>query len=446
MAIGWAAFAMLGSWYPFGYRSGTLEEAWLIWRASGGLGLQGRSDLAINLLLGIPTGFFGTLALMNPPLEARDTDGRGQRWNDSVWFGLMAMVLVVSFVAGWAVLVELGQHWFGHRVPSRADTTAQTLGGVLGVAVAWFGGGWFCQRAASLFGRQSRQTPLDALLDLYAAGYACWMLMPFVPVSPSQLAQKWRSGSIQLSPFSTWSSNPWQAAYTLAVTVATALPIGFAIASRLRRMSGQIHLATAAVTAAFAVVLLEICQIFIETRTAALDDAIWSAVGAASGALALGLLSQTGLRSQRASWGTMPVLAMSTILYAMVYTLVAWAPFDFVETSAELHQKLQQFSFQSYRSWLAGDDMGHASNLLRSLFWSAPLGGLAGMTAGASKTKRGLFLPIALFFCGAVCLAAEGGQVMSRQHDPTVIGFATRWFGCVIGILLARLIARPRQQ
>lgn len=398
LAVIWAAFMMLGSWYPFEYTPASLQDAWDVWRVSGGWVKQGRSDLAVNLLLGLPLGFFGCLALLP----------QGKTW--SLW-RLAAPMFVLLFVAFWAIVVELGQRFFGYRVPSQADTAAQLLGGFLGATIAWFGGAWISHRVATLVSQNPERSTMSALLDLYVAGYIFWMLMPFLPVSPSELAMKWRSGNIQLSPLATWLSDPYRAAYTWAVALVTAIPVGMAVAFHWRNHAPKVHPATAALVAALGVILLEFAQVFVQTRTAALDDAIGSAIGAVLGAWAFIAFVSNAKEGTLAGSNTGPLLAASAVLFAIAYVLVAWAPFDFADTSGEIRERLKLFRTQSFRSWLMGDDMGHASNLIRSILWSAPLGGLAGMAIQASGRKNGCFWLVAAVFCVLVCCAAEGSTL-----------------------------------
>lgn len=445
IAMGWAAFMLLGSWYPFHYRAGMLRDAWSAWSSGGALQSQATTDLAVNVLLGIPLAFFGTLALLSPhdrAVSAAKDASRSRRLprgGDLGWsfaYGLAVVGLVVVCVSVWALLGELGQHWFGYRVPSRADTLAQSLGGMLGAVVAWCGGAWFCDRVATVLGWQGHRSPLAALLDLYVAGYIGWMLMPFVPVSPTQLAAKWRSGSIQFSPVADWQSNPWQAGYTMAVSMATALPLGCWIAWRSRGRVAQRRFVRVALAAAFIVVMLEVCQIFVATRTMALDDAIWSAVGAIAGVWTY----KWGLPSRATRhwmyWLTAPRLVISTILFLMVYILVAWAPFEFVDSSADLQQRLRRFA--SVGAWLAGNDMLQASSLIRSLFWSAPLGALAAMAARASGSSKVSVWTAAAIFCAIVCSATEFGQIASRAHTPSLVDLATRLVGSLGGLAIFR--------
>ncbi len=87
---------------------------------------------------------------------------------------MILAAIVVAFVFFWGTLVELGQFWFGGRVPSFSDTIAQTIGGILGVVACLIGGNWFLSRVgAFVFHRREEQTASIAL-ELYLAGYAAW--------------------------------------------------------------------------------------------------------------------------------------------------------------------------------------------------------------------------------------------------------------------------------
>ncbi len=211
--------------------------------------------------------------------------------------------------------------------------------------------------------------------------------MPFIPaVSPSELIWKWRAGLVSLSLVEPWRSNPSLAAYTALVASVTAVPIGWLLVDRLGGAFDRLRFVTAALASAFLVVLLECLQVFIETRVFAADDALWSAAGALIGAMAgawlIHRISVTGPILTPLTWT--PILTMVFFLFCMFYLAVSWAPFDIVTSKAELLSRLDAFR-SSQASVFSGDDLFRASNLLRSLLWSMPLGFLAGLAAQHSR-------------------------------------------------------------
>ncbi|TWU44354.1 VanZ like family protein [Novipirellula aureliae] len=446
LAFAWAALMVLGSWYPFDLKTGSLAEAWADWSHVTDWSQQSRSDLAINMMLGIPLGFLLVLVGGASPL-APSQSPRYHRNSISV-------IIAVCLVAAVSLFVELGQHWYGRRVPSRNDTISQLLGGLVGGLLAYGGGSWFSSRVARFWSGRSHQSPFKALLDLYVAGYLLWAWMPFIPaVSPSELKAKWRSGMIQLSPFENWHTDTWQSLYTAAVTIATALPIGVWFAywsgtdGRNPPQRTRVHWIQSAMFAVGGVVCLEACQAFIETRTAAVDDAIGSAVGAGVGACWAGRMWSSDSPFPLRSWATAPVLLIVAILYSLGYLLVSWAPFDFADSGLEMKQRFDQFRSIAMTNWFSGNDMAMASNLLRSLWFSMLLGSLAGMSAAfaaPSRLKRITVLRwlAAVVFCVSVCLLAEGGQIFERSRSPSLIELAVRIVGVAIGMAIAIAIAR----
>ncbi len=439
--VAWAGFVAIGSWYPFDFHSATLAGAWSEWWNSGDWGDLSKTDLAVNLLLSIPFGFFGTLAMQPSRPSAEQKPSRFKAAHSGIGRLLSAVVVVVA-VAGWGVLVELGQHWLGGRVVSRADSAAQAFGGAIGAAGACWGGAWVSSRVASVAGRQTRRSRFGALLDLYVAGYVVWMWMPFIPaISPSELAARWRSGEFGLTIFSDWQSQPLQVLYSLGVSAATACPLGLWLAARLNGPANRLQRATAAALAALVVVLLEISQFFIETRTTALDDAVGSAVGAAAAAWTSNWLLR-GVPIVRAqSFGAAPLLAVGTLLYAMLYVLEAWAPFDFVDSSQALRNRLEELGPHALVGLLDGNNWTHLSSLMRLLFWSAPLGALAVLTA-ASCRANWFGWGVATVVCSGVCLVAEAGQIMSLTRYPSLPDLVTRLIGCLAGAWLCLRIYR----
>src|SRR6056297_2407521 len=63
----WATLLVLGSWYPFRFEVSSFERALAEWWRGVRLIGQSRSDLAINVIAGIPLGFCAGLLMFNRP-------------------------------------------------------------------------------------------------------------------------------------------------------------------------------------------------------------------------------------------------------------------------------------------------------------------------------------------------------------------------------------------
>ncbi len=138
LVCGWALFLLLGSWYPFQYRSGEWNHALSVWLWIGANFRPSATDLAINVIIGIPLGLFGGLAVF-------------ETWRH-VWSRLLACVLVLVGASLWASFIELGQYWFAGRVPSLTDTLAQVTGAFIRPRLGRNGCWFFPQSADSDLG------------------------------------------------------------------------------------------------------------------------------------------------------------------------------------------------------------------------------------------------------------------------------------------------------
>ncbi|MCC9601468.1 hypothetical protein LOC67_13005, partial [Stieleria sp. JC731] len=224
LLIAWATLLLLGSWYPFEYQEATFrgacEQWWRGWRLAG----QSRSDLAINVVAGVPLGFCSGL-LIRVWSTRKSKLGFAECSS-----GLLALSLIALYAFG----VEIGQAWFSHRVPSSLDTFAQ-IAGASGAMIVSLSLGEFLLIRISSTGLANVSSRSMALLDLYFFGYVIWMWMPFIPaLSPSELKQKWLHGVTGLG-LQQWSRDPWVALYQAGVAMATAIPIG----AWWRRMSSR---------------------------------------------------------------------------------------------------------------------------------------------------------------------------------------------------------------
>jgi VanZ family protein/O-antigen ligase len=437
--MGWAMLTMLGSWYPFDYRQGSLLTAWGQFLDSVEAGAP-KSDLAVNLMLGIPLGFLGYLAI-----NAGTRMQASERKNAQLLLAALVPLCVLGAVALNGLFVELGQHWFGNRVLSIYDTLAQTAGGAIGLAISVAFGHWISQRLYWLMQHNLAHSPLRALLDLYLLGFVIWMLIPFIPsVSPSELKAKWNSGMVDLSLFSEWQSNWWQAAYTASIASITALPIGVWFAHRnFWGFCGSRGL-DAAIGSCCLISLLEISQIFIETRTASVSDVLWSCIGACIGVVVFfyAIANESGKSKLGLRLSPFLLVAVS-LIYAASYLAIAWAPFDWVSSAEIAAERIRTIKESLFTGLFTGNDMLGASNLIRTICFSIPLGVLFTLpTINVDRSFRAIALAVSCFLTILFCVLAEFGQIFSNLHNPGILDEITRVLGGMIGVGLGISVNR----
>lgn len=159
LAMAWLLLLMYGSLHPFtGWRDtgisplAFLEGGWpRYWTAF---------DLAINVALYLPLGFFATLAMCRLP-------GR-----------YTGAVLAVLIAAGVSFGLETVQTWLPARVPSNLDLACNSLGGLLGAITGQLTGPRLINRLIALEHRLIAPVP-HAELGLTLLGL--WLLIQFSP-------------------------------------------------------------------------------------------------------------------------------------------------------------------------------------------------------------------------------------------------------------------------
>src|SRR5512145_3355424 len=156
LALAWCGLVIYGSLHPFtGWRdSGVSPFAFV---EGGWPRYWTFFDLAANVAVYLPLGFFLTLALRGLP-------GR-----------FTAPILAVLLAGGVSFGLETVQTWLPSRVPSNVDLVCNTLGGLLGAIWAQWVGPRIFARIAAL--EQQLIAPVrHAELGLTLLGL--WLLVP----------------------------------------------------------------------------------------------------------------------------------------------------------------------------------------------------------------------------------------------------------------------------
>ena len=159
LAVAWLALLIYGSLHPFtGWRDtgisplAFLEGGWpRYWTAF---------DLAINVVLYLPLGFFATLAMSRLP----------GRYTGAVLAALLA--------AGVSFGLESAQTWLPARVPSNLDLACNSLGGLLGAVGGQLAGRRLINRLIALEHLLIAPVP-HAEFGLTLLGL--WLLIQFSP-------------------------------------------------------------------------------------------------------------------------------------------------------------------------------------------------------------------------------------------------------------------------
>jgi VanZ family protein len=276
LAVAFAAFATWGSFFPFNFRAVTaataLRQFLLPWRH--GATTWSMSDLASNVMLFMPIGFFTTAAIES--WFARSTP----RWSAAV--ATMAMAIPFS------IALELTQAFLPYRTPSVVDVMAEALGVVAGMVIwlEWYNA--FNTALADMLSALERASTARRLLLLYCAAFAIVWLFPLdFTIRPHEIADKYLHQRLLL-PF-----QPSPDATTrmgLLMALLAGIPLGGAAVLGGGAPGDRRPLAKSLVIASSMLLLLETAQVTVFSRTtdatAILALAIGTAVGAVAGYLA----------------------------------------------------------------------------------------------------------------------------------------------------------------
>lgn len=340
--LAWCAFIAYGSLLPFVFRAPPPEGAlsafmhmpWLQ------IGLGGRLDWLANLLLYIPAGFLGTLALSGEwPSNA---DRRpGPRF-------LAAAVAALLLGVVLALVIEFAQIYISPRTVSQNDVAAEAAGALLGcVGALGFGKfvvGLLAHTAAG--GAAGR----SAWLRIYLLAYLALSFFPFdLSTADAVFELKLRSGHAGWLWAPYQHARPATAALKLGLEAALTAPFGLALAARSRPTSWQ----RAALWGFALGAAIEFVQLFLLSATSQGASAASRAVGMAGGAW---LAPRMATVSPLLTTGRLRIAAGLLALpwLAIVAYLAGWGRTGFAPTGwAEQAQAVRFFPF--YYHYFAGE-------------------------------------------------------------------------------------------
>lgn len=269
----WCLFIVYGSLLPFELRPAPAEGAFVAFMHMPWLqiGLGGRLDWLANLLLYVPAGFLGTLALRRwvAPFDQPRSAARS----------LLSAVIALLLSAVLAVAVEFTQMFVAPRTVSLNDVAAEWVGAAIGCTAALM----FGNAAMRLLARASAGGPAmrSAWLSLYLLGYLALSFFPFdISTASAVYAQKLASGHADWwwAPYQ--QSRPATAVLKLMLEALLTIPFGVALAATPRRLSWQ----RAGLWGLVLGAAIEIVQLFLLSATSQGASVVSRAMGMAAGA------------------------------------------------------------------------------------------------------------------------------------------------------------------
>ncbi len=395
LAVGSAAFTLLGSLVPFEFHARPLGEAIssFSWAMTNRAVVQSRSDGIANVLLGVPLGFalLGYLSIDRPVPRSR-----------VLLLGLAVLAACVAFAAA----VEFVQLFVPARTCAGSDVLAQGLGSIIGMA------GWLA------FGQRLANDVRNAGAGSGAAGrflVAYILLLGFVQalpldlsLSPYQAYYKYRDGSVLLIPFQEFRTpskeERWARAASLVKLAGLYLPVGLLAAGLPGRFWAPENWVRVLLAALALAVCLELGQVLVKGRTTSATDAL---VGAA--AAFFGWLFAHVRAGRNLSFGD--VIGLGS-WWLLALGVVSWQPFAFA-------QPVRPFD------WIPGMPLEGRNPLvaLEEMLTKVVLFGLGGAMVVSLRepgptSPRGL--AVVGFFGLAVSAVFEAGQRLMPDHTPCI--------------------------
>jgi glycopeptide antibiotics resistance protein len=270
-AIGAAAavaFAVWGSLFPFVVfptaPAAALHAFVGAW--GGGPATWSISDFVSNVLLFVPIGLLGAAAVQSRGVSAR---------------GAIVSVLLGTTLLSMAV--ELTQAWIRWRTSSVVDVLAEQGGCAAGIAAWLIGREWISAGVEWACEALRTATPLQRALVFYCAAFAVFWLLPLdLTLRPGEIADKAFHKRLLL-PFT-----PSPDALTpgeLALAAFAAIPLGVAAAHAGVRRGVRAALDRAVRFALPGMFALELCQVFVFSRTTDMTVVLPLSAGIVAGAL-----------------------------------------------------------------------------------------------------------------------------------------------------------------
>lgn len=436
LALVYTLFVVYGSLVPLEFRPLSWDTAVARFGAMPflNLGIGSRADWMANLLLFVPLTFIwmGVLAASGNLL------GR-----------MAATLALIPLATALSLGIEFVQLFFPQRTVSQNDVFAETVGGVLGVALWWVAGARFAVWLQGWREQHSRAALAERIAWTYFAGVLVYNVLPLdLTISAVEIFHKWQDGRVNLIPFARLPADPFYAVYEIATDALLWVPLAL-----LWRLDGKrgpwrawgMTLATAA--------MLEVLQLFIFSRVSDLTDLFTAAAGAGLGTIAANRLRDRGAshedfgreRFTSAALRRWTPFALSALWMAAL-ALGFWFPFDFRTDGAFVRSRLDFVLRVPFEVYYFGTEYRAITEVLRKTLFFAPLGALLawGVAVQPWRLRAPLFV-LALLLLAAVPAVIELGQVMLPHKIADTTDWFLAWAGGLAGYALARRFVRaPR--
>lgn len=431
-AAAFGLFSLYGSLVPFTYHPTPWSQAL---RDFARLDLMrwpraSRVDLATNVLLFIPIGFFSL--------------GTWLVDKKSRWLTLVAVAVVLPACAALSLVNEFTQLWFPPRVPSASDIQANTLGALTGMLL-WIAIGqptvnWLRDHAGSSMPQQNRAL----FLTLFTVALVGYSLFPFdLTIHPVELLQKFKAGRIELVPFSTPILNPFDFWSKQFLTVLLYLPVG-AWGALVRRLpaAGPRSLIMGTLIGLCVVCGIEALQLFVNSRHTSATEAVFGGIGVFAGVWGTRRVAGSegiGMTSEERPLALRLGLALTLAGYCLYLCVHFWWPLELLRNRLAVKKRLRHFFNVPFSSMQTGSMVEAFSDLLQKLLVFTLLGILCAAVIWSfrlSSNARRIWTGVLWVCCVVFVAGIEIGQSLFPPRVPDVTDVLLASAGVSAGLFI----------
>lgn len=422
-------FILYGSFVPFHYHALSWEQAVNRFRevCSEPIRVESRSDWTANIALFIPLGFLLMACLCVDRTR---------------WAGWIAALPVMLACSAFTTAIEFTQLFFPPRVSSVQDIAAESIGGIVGITIWLAAGPQLITWSRSLWSSMGQRGLALQLLPGYLALLVLLHLLPLdLTLSPHDIYDKYKSGSIRLVPFGARPEDGFAQAIKHLWTIIYFLPLGVLAGSlpnlrdRARKMWPR-ALGLALMTAGF----LELLKLFVISRFVDTTNVLVGASAAFGGWLAFGRL-QAPEKGSNIPTSTTPRATLRTALtgwsliglWSIIILYVNWNPFDFEFDSTFVESRLRAVSLMPFLDYYNGDYWHALDEFVKKSLLFAPFGFFFGMAWPRLHGRWQSLAIVALTL--AIAAIIETGQLFLPSRYASVTDVLVESFGAWLGVI-----------
>jgi VanZ family protein len=404
-AAGFVLFAIWGSLFPFNFQPAALDAVAArfssAWIADWSL-----TDLISNVLLFVPIGLLLTATVAN---------GRPHRIAAAAAAALTGSIAL-------SATIEVVQALVPSRTPSIIDIAAEVCGAGAGAALWRWLGTEIDALSTAAIGMIRRSTRTERSLLLYCLVFAvAWLVPADFTLRPAEIGDKYVHQRLLL-PF---TPSPDAATRTaLGLTIAAAMPLGIAAMLCGCAPGTRRTVATGTAIAAASLVVLEVGQITVFSRTTDGASLLAALGGALAGIVAVARRStRIGIASRR----SLGELAIPVAVWLALAVFVEWWPFHVALNPARASAQMTAWSRAPFR-WPSG---------LSDIIPGTVLAFVAGWWLRRDRPApfARLYSVLVLALAAMTFLIFETGRVLLPAARPTLLSVAIKTTALAVALL-----------